>query len=314
MPWCVPGVVVFMWRHQSASVGLAAAVAMGLPWLAAAVACTHVQAATPSTSIAEPVALKSPTYAVRARWEPTTPAVPVVFDRHAALQTLNRARAAWDRRLRIQGIHRAGPDSPIWQHLLPSYTYVRAQRVAENQVRFTAISVDQARVVRRALLVADPRELTFIYNLKHARYPKVVWDEHETEIGRHPDGAAPISVDALYDICEKDILGRHPELSARLSLTDKGELAHCGYLAEDCADCPQVSIQSVVENFVPKAAAGPLDYLCVAESGLFPPGSWDIKRRAACWDRRRDASCGAKGKACDTGVPLASWSIEVDPL
>jgi hypothetical protein len=287
---------------------------MGLPWLIAASACAHSPAATASAGNAQRVASKNPTYSVRPSWEPTSPAVPVVSDRRAALQTLNGARAAWDRRLRIQGIHRPKPDSPMWQRLLPSYTYVRAQQVAENEVRFTAITVDQAKVVRRALLVANPGELKFIYNPKNAYYPKVVWDEHEAELGRHPDGAPPISVDALYDICEKDVLGTHPERSARLSLNEKGELAHCGYLAEDCAECMQVSIQSAGESLVPTVGLAPLDYLCVAESGLFPYGSWDRNRHASCWAKRGVPSCGRDGKGCGTGVPLAFWSNDVDPL
>jgi len=168
-------------------------------------------------------------------------------------------------------------------------THTLAQKIAKNEVDFTVLIVDQARVLRRTLLVADPRRLRFPYERTDGYRPSVAWQEREGEIGKHPSGAAPLTVDDLYDICEKQILETHTELPVRLAFRENGVLQHCGYLGDDCPECAQVSIQNVLPEYVPIEYQTPLQYLCFTERGLFfrsiraepSNGSFDYTCRAA---------------------------------
>jgi hypothetical protein len=209
----------------------------------------------------------TPHHARYPSWEPTSPVVPAVPDRDTARRYLEASWSAFESERA-----RHGPDTV-------RYTYVRAREVSGSEVHFTALAVEGGRVVRRALLAADPRKLAFLQQKRDGDLPIVRWEERGADVGSHPGAAAPITIETLYDICRHHVLEIHPELTVRLYFHRTGVLEQCGFLVDDCRDCAAASIQSYLVTYrsdhysFPSEHQTPLDYLCTDRFGLFPAGS-----------------------------------------
>jgi hypothetical protein len=214
-----------------------------LAWLGMTAACAPVVAQYPS-------------------WEPTSPLVYEVRDRRLALADLQVSRELWHDRN------------------LSTYSYLRASQISAEEVTFTFVVVDKAVVVERSLLTTftDERGLGDRMARKTGQPPRLLWRERGREVGRHQGAAPPLTVDQLYDLCRDRVLSARHELVPRLSFHVDGLLQHCGFLSDDCPDCPVASMQTV-GWFTPHPWQTPPDVLCPDRFGLFlhlqsPLGGW----------------------------------------
>ncbi len=201
------------------------------------------------------VACSSLQHATYPAWEPTSPVVPVVKSRSLARQYLEMSRRLWQ----DWGNH--------------NYAYLRARQVSADEVQFTLLIVEQDRVVQRALLSARPDEsgLGELHDEKYGSAPALLWWERGKEVGKHADGAPPLIVDQLYDVCREQVLDARLELEPRLYFRFDGFLQHCGFLVDDCPDCPVASIQSL-GSFTPRLRKEPKDGVCNDRPGLVVAG------------------------------------------
>lgn len=243
-------------------------------------------------------------------WEPTSERVPQVSQRELALTRLNVSRLLWAQA-------KEGDQG--------AYVYVRANQVSRELVRFTMIGVEADSVRLRVLMEGrladvdawpDRMELRHASLAKRPPFPTVVWHERDASIASHADGAPAYSIDELYDLCEKRVLGTHPDLPVRLCFhRQNGVLAHCGFVATDCPSCLAVSIQSVARRPpVPKLSpVSPERYMCWDASGLWVAEDTTAMPAHRC---RLCLGCGDAGhelglvpQCCRWGAP-AMWNDE----
>jgi hypothetical protein len=209
-----------------------------------------------------------------ASWEPLTASIPAVSDRKAALRALGESRQLWN-------VFRRGeaPDQTMLgrpsSRTRPGYTYVRAFQTDSDRVEFTIVAVENDRVVVRAMIDSHPRLLDRIRDSDPV--PRSLWVERGAEVGKNEEGAPALTIDELYAACESRVLGRHPELNARLYFHPNGLLMQCGFAAGQCDDCPTVSIQSVSRYSVAHEPTWltPDRWVCGSDWGMFPPGAED---------------------------------------
>ncbi len=218
------------------------------------------------------VACSTPRHATYPAWEPTSPVVPRVQNRQRALAALEASRKAWlERGYDRAPVPRAELERPSW--LRPGYTYVRALQVDDDEVRFTLLVVESGRVVERSLLSSRPDAsgLGDRLGAELGSVPTLHWREALRDVGRHEEGAPPLTVDELYDLCRDQVLGAHPELTPRLSFQRNGLLQHCGFLSDECPECPSASISSVGRT-LPQPWQEPQDLVCNDRPGLVVAG------------------------------------------
>jgi hypothetical protein len=190
-------------------------------------------------------------------WEPTSPEIPEVHDRARARALLAESREIWR------------------SHEFEAYTYVRATERRPDRVEYTVVAVQGGVADQRALLAVDPgraRPNETYPKDSWGALPELIWRESGKAVGKNPGGAPPLTIDQLYDVCEKQVLGSDVNAAPRLYFHPDGLLEHCGFVAGECDDCPRVSIASV-SRFHPNVAEHPLDYLCTHEYGLYPAGA-----------------------------------------
>ena len=250
-------------------------------------------------------------------WEPTSALVPAIRDRARARRYLAESRSIWERTDPIRWSwggpdgthHRQRPRREDERKPRSRYTYVRAMELGDHQVLFTVLVVDRGRVASRSLIEADPDRLQFNSSSRDPESLRVRWHENNAEVGRHTDGAPAVTIDALYGSCRDDVLATHPELAVHLYFHPDGVLQHCGFLPDECADCPTVSIQSYVESHHdPAAAVSPLDALCSDRYGLFPAGAYALfDWKCLCESRLRPS----RRQTRETGEPGSI--CEIDP-
>lgn len=197
----------------------------------------------------------APVVAQYPSWEPTSPMVHVVRDRRLALADLAVSRQYWD-----------ALNST-------TYSYLRANQVASDEVEFTFLVVNDSQVVERALLTSHPGKQGLGDRMARSdgEPPRVVWREQGRELGSHDRGAPVLTLEQLYDVCRDRVLSKHPELVPRLSFHADGLLQHCGFAADDCPDCPTVSMQAVGHS-TPQPWQSPSDIVCPDRFGLFVAG------------------------------------------
>ena len=207
----------------------------------------------------------APQHATYPAWEPTSPVVPVVKSRALAREYLEISRKLWER------------------YEWDDYAFVRAKQVSDEEVQFTLLVVHQDRVVQRALLSTRPDVSGLGDRVAgdHGSEPVLLWWEHGKEVGTHEDGALPLTVDDLYDVCREQVLDVHPELQPRLYFRFDGLLQHCGFLVDECPDCPAASLQSL-GKFTPQPWQEPKDGVCNDRPGLFVSGDDAIYSLSAC--------------------------------
>lgn len=106
-------------------------------------------------------------------WEPTSLMVPAVRDRTVALADLEASHERWR------------------QRGMESYSYLRALRVAPEEVHLTFVVVRKGVVVERALLKSftDERGLGDRMAVKLDQTPQLLWRER---VGIVSTGRAPI--------------------------------------------------------------------------------------------------------------------------
>jgi hypothetical protein len=214
---------------------------------------------------------RTPLYA---SWEPLTASIPAVSDRKAAIRALGESRRLWNVFRRDRP-----PDAAMLQRpssrTRPGYTYVRAFQTDADRVEFTIVAVENDRVVVRAMIDAHPGRLARWAD--DAPVPRSLWVERGAEVGKNDEGAPAFTIDELYQVCESSVLGRHPELAARLYFHPNGLLMQCGFAAGECDDCPTVSIQSVSRYSVAHEPTwlAPSRWVCGTDWGMFPPGAED---------------------------------------
>lgn len=202
-------------------------------------------------------------------WDPTSPVVPVVIPRAKARAYLAESKRRW---------HQLDYDH---------YSYVRVEEVSPSKVEITVIVVDHRRVVERSLATTSPGPNGLGDHINHEQGSALalVWRERGEQLGTHPRGAPPLTIDALYERCEMAVLGVHPELPVRMFFHRSGVLQHCGFSVSDCPTCPGVSIQAYGE-FVPEPNQEPTHYLCTDRYGTSLPGAEPLKYApcdAKCW-------------------------------
>ena len=63
------------------------------------------------------------------------------------------------------------------------------------------------------------------------------WTEDTASLGSHPEGAAPLTIDQIYERCGSEILSKDAEKNwITLTFSEDGVLAHCSYFPRTCAD------------------------------------------------------------------------------
>jgi hypothetical protein len=184
----------------------------------------------------------NPHHARYASWEPTSPEIPATPDRSLAKARLRQSRALFER-------FSNGPPVPFWA--APArrrYSYIRVEDLAPDRISVTLFAIEGSRVVLRALLEVDPTRMGEVYSDdpdEDAAHWVQVFVERGTEIGTHERGAPALSVEALYDQCEREVLGANIGAAPRIYFDPNGLLMHCGFAPEDCSDCPTLSLQSL---------------------------------------------------------------------
>lgn len=188
---------------------------------------------------------EAPHHARYPNWDPTSPIVPTVESRTLARKYLATSRARW-RKLGYR-----------------NYSYVRLHEVSSERLELTVISVKNGKVVQRSLATTRPDAEGLGDHLSHqdGAALELVWREWGEQVGQHRNGAPAATIDALYDLCERDVLSQHPELEVRMFFHRSGVLQHCGFLVDDCPECASVSIQTYAE-FMPVRGQQPTHYLC----------------------------------------------------
>jgi hypothetical protein len=218
---------------------------------------------------------RSVQHATYPSWEPTSPVVPQVRSRRVARQYLETSRRVWT----ALG--------------LTDYAYVRAKQIAPDGVHFTLVVVDGATIVERALLASTPGEsgLGDRMSGKAGREPELLWRERGKQVGAHAEGAPPLTIDQIYDVCRDQVLGAHGELTPRLYFQLNGLLQHCGFLIDECPDCPVASLVSV-GRFGRRPWQQPKDGLCNDATGLVVAGDRPVRdwgcELCTCWERNRE--------------------------
>ena len=206
-----------------------------------------------------------------AGWEPMPMGVPSAPSRSVARERLADSRALWH-------AFRDGPTPDVQLTGRPSdprsqrgYSYVRARQASPERVEFTLFSVERGRVVLRAFVAGHPDALKTGGERNHAL--ESLWAESAADLGQHPEGAPPHSIDELYAECERWI-AEH-STSPRLYFHPDGLLMHCGFDPDDCRGCPEISIQSVSRFTLDRAlrTVEPARWVCARDWGVFFPGS-----------------------------------------
>ena len=211
--------------------------------------------------------------ALYAGWEPMNAGIPKVASSADALRRLEQSRAIW--RAWRPGSFDDRSGLRIAQ-VKGKYSYVRAQQLAKDHSEFTlfVVSADD-RVILRALISTDPARLDHAH-LKPTTWRSFEshWVERNADVGKHEGGAAPRSVDGLYDECAK-LIRQHPSAPVRLFFHPDGVLMQCGFAAEDCSGCGEVSVQSFTHFAVDARILSddPAKWVCAANWGVFLPGS-----------------------------------------
>jgi hypothetical protein len=193
-------------------------------------------------------------------WEPLSLEVPAVPSSKQARRWLAQSRDVW-RAVLLEPVD-YGHVSYTPPDGLVRYSYVRAYQVSLDEVEFTAVSVENGRVILRALLTADPTHL----RMNMGKEPTGVatrWVELGAEVGARDEGAPALTIDALYDQCEA--LLREDEVVPRLYFHANGLLMSCGY-----PDGRGVAIQSF-SRYPLFEQLDPASQLCSEPWGLFPP-------------------------------------------
>jgi len=213
--------------------------------------------------------------ALYAGWEPMNAGIPKVASSADALRQLEQSRAIW-RAWRLEPLDQLVGLSV--EQVVGKYSYVRAHQVAKDRIEFTlfVVSADD-HVVLRALISADPAGLDGAPMGKRVTWRSFGshWVERNADVGKHEGGAAPRSVDGLYDDCAK-LIRQHPSAPVRLFFHPDGVLMQCGFAAEDCSACGEVSVQSYSHFAVDAAILSddPAKWVCSAAWGVYLPGSY----------------------------------------
>ncbi len=231
-----------------------------------------------ATACAAPHPARSP------GWEPTSPSIPAVKEHSAAAQYLQQSKELLIRWQQRNAVVSAGDVSTPW---LPGrYSYIRGYEHDEGRVDFTLIAVNQGLVVVRALLSGDPRRFGDGEPRQGYVNPfRALWVERGKEVGDHDDGAPPLTVEALYEECEREILGADTDASPRLYFHRNGLLMHCGYVASECPDCESVSLQSLtifpIDEIFP--SLDPSRWVCETPHGpVLPWSDYPVRAQGAC--------------------------------
>jgi hypothetical protein len=250
-----------------------------------------------------------PRHAIYPGWEPTSPIVPRVENRQRALEALEASRKTWLER----GYDRAWlprPELELFGGLRPGYTYVRALQVGDSEVQFTLLVIEKGRVVERSLLSSRPDISGLGDRLRgeHGSVPTLHWREARMDVGKHAEGAPPLTIDELHDLCRDQVLKARPELAPRLSFQRNGLLQHCGFLIDECPDCPVASISSV-GRALPQSWQKPQDLVCNDRPGLFVAGDSPLFG-GGC----ESCECLARNQGNPNTPPLAHGDIcTIDP-
>ncbi|HEX2671848.1 MAG TPA: hypothetical protein VHM25_13290 [Polyangiaceae bacterium] len=170
-----------------------------------------VLGATPVAGLAAIGCAQSP--ALYAGWEPMPAGIPKTASVADALRRLEQSRAIW----------RAWRAKPLDQlvglsteRVAGKCSYVRAHQSAQDRVEFTLFVVGtDDHVALRALISIDPARLVGAPLSKGATWRSFEshWVERNADVGKHEGGAAPRSVDGLYDDCAT-LIRQHPSAVA----------------------------------------------------------------------------------------------------
>lgn len=211
----------------------------------------------------------SPSPARYPMWEPLSPLLPTAPSSGQGRRWLEQSREVWRAILAEPADYRGAP-AYTPQDGVVRYSYVRAFQRSREQVEFTAFSVEDGKVVLRALLVAEPARLRHNYADVAERYSVTTsWIESGAQVGSHHEGAPALTIEAIHDRCES-LLVRAARVQPRLYFHPDGVLMSCGYLAGECEDCANVSIQSF-SRYPVFSNVDPTLQLCTEPWGLFPP-------------------------------------------
>ncbi len=200
--------------------------------------------------------------------------IPKVARAADALRRLEQSRVLWHEWRARPSDARVGVR---FEEVPGKYSYVRAHQRTKDRVDFTLFVVDaQDRVSLRALISTDPARLAGapLSKMPTWRSFESHWVERGAEVSRHEDGAAARSIDGLYDDCAT-LIRQHPSAPARLFFHPDGVLMQCGFAADDCSGCGEVSVQGYTHFPVDAAVLSddPAKWVCGTAWGVFLPGS-----------------------------------------
>jgi hypothetical protein len=255
----------------------------------------------------------SPSPARYPMWEPLSPLLPAVPSSEQGRRWLEQSREVW-RAILAEPADYRGAVAYTPQDAVVRYSYVRAFQRSREQVEFTALSVEDGKVVLRALLVADPTRLSHNYAGVAGRYSVTTsWIESGVQVGSRDDGAPALTIEALHDRCES-LLVSEARVLPRLYFHPDGVLMSCGYLAGECEDCANVSIQSF-SRYPLFSRVEPALQLCTEPWGLFPPlaNSFLTETGQLC-QPAVDAVFREPRRALEPGEEELVDICEIDPL
>ncbi|MEM5528447.1 hypothetical protein WN093_06415 [Gammaproteobacteria bacterium AS21] len=103
-----------------------------------------------------------------------------------------------------------------------NYSYERDTKIKEGFNTSTKIVVENNRVESRSL-----------FEWQTGSTPSKSWHENYAQLGLHQEGAAPVTIDALYDQCKTQVLNQAGS-SALLKTDQLNILKQCSYTINQC--------------------------------------------------------------------------------
>jgi hypothetical protein len=109
-----------------------------------------------------------------------------------------------------------------------AYVYRVEATAADGSGQATSLLVREDAVIQRTFKRYE--DLDFRMGLL------TEWTEEQSEIGAHDEGAAPLTVDDLYEACHGSVLNKGEGYQIAFEVDSRGILKTCTYRASGCAE------------------------------------------------------------------------------
>ncbi|QHS62242.1 hypothetical protein [Chitinophaga agri] len=111
-----------------------------------------------------------------------------------------------------------------------SYSYMVTTGSWTGTVTETVLTVRNGQVVARS----------YVHKEREGTGPQLVvlaqWEENNTDLGSHQEGAKPFTLDDIYAQAKSDWLKKRGDAKTYFETLNGGMISLCGYVPDGCAD------------------------------------------------------------------------------